>query len=201
MTMCNMAIEAGARAGMVAVDERTIDYLEGRPFAPDRRACGTARSRTGARCTSDDGAKFDTTSRDRRGDDAAAGHVGHVAGDGGRRSTAACPIPTSETRSDAARGHRARADLHGARSRTRRSPTSASTRCSSARAPTRASRTCARPRRSRAGAHVAEQRQARDGRAGLGAGEGAGRSAKASTASSATPASNGASPAARCASR
>jgi 3-isopropylmalate/(R)-2-methylmalate dehydratase large subunit len=34
MTVCNMAIEAGARAGMVAVDETTIAYLEGRPFAP-----------------------------------------------------------------------------------------------------------------------------------------------------------------------
>ncbi|MGI9273830.1 MAG: 3-isopropylmalate dehydratase large subunit, partial [Endozoicomonas sp.] len=34
MTVCNMAIEAGARAGMVAVDQTTIDYVIGRPFAP-----------------------------------------------------------------------------------------------------------------------------------------------------------------------
>jgi 3-isopropylmalate/(R)-2-methylmalate dehydratase large subunit len=34
MTVCNMAIEAGARAGLVAVDETTIDYVRGRPFAP-----------------------------------------------------------------------------------------------------------------------------------------------------------------------
>lgn len=34
MTLCNMAIEAGARAGMVAVDETTIAYCKGRPFAP-----------------------------------------------------------------------------------------------------------------------------------------------------------------------
>ncbi len=34
MTLCNMAIEAGARAGMVAVDAVTIDYIEGRPYAP-----------------------------------------------------------------------------------------------------------------------------------------------------------------------
>jgi len=34
MTLCNMAIEAGARAGMVAVDDKTIDYVEGRAFAP-----------------------------------------------------------------------------------------------------------------------------------------------------------------------
>ena len=34
MTLCNMAIEAGARAGMVAVDEKTIAYVKGRPYAP-----------------------------------------------------------------------------------------------------------------------------------------------------------------------
>ncbi|ROR32842.1 3-isopropylmalate dehydratase large subunit [Inmirania thermothiophila] len=34
MTVCNMAIEAGARSGLVAVDDKTIDYLRGRPLAP-----------------------------------------------------------------------------------------------------------------------------------------------------------------------
>jgi 3-isopropylmalate/(R)-2-methylmalate dehydratase large subunit len=34
MTVCNMAIEAGARAGLVAVDEKTIEYIKGRPLAP-----------------------------------------------------------------------------------------------------------------------------------------------------------------------
>jgi 3-isopropylmalate/(R)-2-methylmalate dehydratase large subunit len=34
MTLCNMAIEAGARAGMVAVDDTTLEYVHGRPFAP-----------------------------------------------------------------------------------------------------------------------------------------------------------------------
>ncbi|RLL55018.1 3-isopropylmalate dehydratase large subunit [Mariprofundus sp. EBB-1] len=34
MTLCNMTIEAGARCGMVAVDDMTIDYVKGRPFAP-----------------------------------------------------------------------------------------------------------------------------------------------------------------------
>ena len=34
MTICNMAIEAGARAGMIAADDTTINYLKGRPFAP-----------------------------------------------------------------------------------------------------------------------------------------------------------------------
>jgi 3-isopropylmalate/(R)-2-methylmalate dehydratase large subunit len=34
MTVCNMAIEAGARAGLIAVDETTISYVQGRPFSP-----------------------------------------------------------------------------------------------------------------------------------------------------------------------
>ena len=34
MTLCNMAIEAGARSGLVGVDDKTIDYVTGRPFAP-----------------------------------------------------------------------------------------------------------------------------------------------------------------------
>ncbi len=34
MTVCNMAIEAGARAGLIAVDETTLDYVKGRPYAP-----------------------------------------------------------------------------------------------------------------------------------------------------------------------
>jgi 3-isopropylmalate/(R)-2-methylmalate dehydratase large subunit len=34
MTLCNMAIEAGARAGLVGVDETTIEYIQGRPYAP-----------------------------------------------------------------------------------------------------------------------------------------------------------------------
>ena len=34
MTVCNMAIEAGARAGMIAVDNKTIEYVKGRPFSP-----------------------------------------------------------------------------------------------------------------------------------------------------------------------
>ena len=58
MTICNMAIEAGARAGMVAVDDITIDYLRGRPYAPsgDQWEQAVAYWRT---LTSDEGARFD----------------------------------------------------------------------------------------------------------------------------------------------
>ncbi len=42
MTVCNMAIEAGARAGLVAVDEKTIHYVKGRPLAPGHGAASKA---------------------------------------------------------------------------------------------------------------------------------------------------------------
>ncbi len=58
MTVCNMAIEAGARAGLVAVDDKTIAYCKGRPFAPTGVAWdqAVAHWRT---LQSDPGAKFD----------------------------------------------------------------------------------------------------------------------------------------------
>ena len=58
MTVCNMAIEAGARAGMVAVDDTTIAYVKGRPFAPKGTTwdAAVAHWRT---LKSDPGAKFD----------------------------------------------------------------------------------------------------------------------------------------------
>jgi 3-isopropylmalate/(R)-2-methylmalate dehydratase large subunit len=59
MTLCNMAIEAGARAGMVAVDDTTIDYVKGRPFSPkpEQWAAAVAHWRT---LHSDADAVFDT---------------------------------------------------------------------------------------------------------------------------------------------
>lgn len=55
MTLCNMSIEAGARAGMVAPDETTFAYLKGRRFAPDSdEAIGYWKT-----LRSDDDAKFD----------------------------------------------------------------------------------------------------------------------------------------------
>ncbi len=58
MTVCNMAIEAGARAGIIAVDDTTINYLRGRAFAPkaDLWDRAVAQWRT---LRSDPGAKFD----------------------------------------------------------------------------------------------------------------------------------------------
>ena len=42
MTVCNMAIEAGARVGLVAVDEKTVEYVRGRPLAPKGEDWGRA---------------------------------------------------------------------------------------------------------------------------------------------------------------
>ena len=58
MTLCNMAIEAGARTGMVAVDDVTVEYVRGRPFSPKGAAWDQAVAywRT---LKSDDGAVFD----------------------------------------------------------------------------------------------------------------------------------------------
>lgn len=58
MTLCNMAIEAGARCGLVACDEKTIEYMKGRPLAPEGEVLAEAIEywRT---LTSDEGAHFD----------------------------------------------------------------------------------------------------------------------------------------------
>ena len=60
MTICNMAIEAGARAGLVAVDATTIAYLKGRPFAPSGDLWPRAVAQWRA-LASDPAARFDTT--------------------------------------------------------------------------------------------------------------------------------------------
>ncbi len=59
MTVCNMAIEAGARAGFIAVDEKTIEYVRGRPYAPKGENWGTAVAYWNT-LHSDEGAGFDT---------------------------------------------------------------------------------------------------------------------------------------------
>ncbi len=60
MTVCNMSIEAGARAGMIAPDEKTFAYLEGREFAP-KGADWDAAVEAWRALPTDDGAMFDRT--------------------------------------------------------------------------------------------------------------------------------------------
>jgi 3-isopropylmalate/(R)-2-methylmalate dehydratase large subunit len=56
MTICNMSIEGGARAGMIAPDEKTFDYLRNREFAPTDFDAAVAKWKT---LNSDEGAKYD----------------------------------------------------------------------------------------------------------------------------------------------
>ncbi len=59
MTVCNMAIEGGARAGIIAVDGKTMDYVKGRPYAPDGEMWDRAVA-AWQQLHSDEGARFDT---------------------------------------------------------------------------------------------------------------------------------------------
>jgi 3-isopropylmalate/(R)-2-methylmalate dehydratase large subunit len=56
MTVCNMSIEGGARAGLIAPDEKTFEYIKGRPKAPKGDAWDKARSKYWKTLHSDDGA-------------------------------------------------------------------------------------------------------------------------------------------------
>ncbi len=58
MTVCNMSIEAGARAGMIAPDAKTVEYVRGRPFAP-KGADWDAAAMEWSLLYTDEGAKFD----------------------------------------------------------------------------------------------------------------------------------------------
>lgn len=60
MTLCNMSIEAGARAGMIAVDDTTVDYLRGRTYAPEGSDWDAAETYWRS-LVSDDDATFDST--------------------------------------------------------------------------------------------------------------------------------------------
>src|SRR6202158_1696730 len=60
MTICNMSIEAGARAGMIAPDETTFEYLKDKPRAPQGAEWDAALARWRALCT-DPGARFDAS--------------------------------------------------------------------------------------------------------------------------------------------
>ena len=185
MTICNMTIEAGGRAGMIAPDDTTFEWVEGREAAPDPLPLDEWRRAAHRR-----GRRVRHRGRDRRRRPLAAGHLGHDAGHGRRRDR-------GRARAER-RGRGARARLHGARGghadeRDQARPSLHRLLHELAdRRPARGGRAGEGPARGR------EHR--RDGGAGLCPGEGAGRGARASTRSSAPPASTGARPAARCAS-
>ena len=114
MTVCNMSIEGGARAGMVAPDDTTFAYVEGRPHAP-REAAWEAAVDHWRTLRSDDDAALRRGGRDRRVEPAPVRELGHEPGAVGHdRRRRAGP---GRAGAREARGGRTRAPVHGARAR------------------------------------------------------------------------------------
>ena len=118
MTICNMSIEAGARAGMIAPDETTFAYLKGRRFSPQGRRRGTRPSRTGATLPTDPKAQASTANCTIDAADARPDrHLGHLARHGHHASTP--PFPSSSDAPQRSRPQvlRARPRVHGPQAR------------------------------------------------------------------------------------
>ena len=81
MTLCNMAIEAGARCGIVAVDEKTIEYMKGRPLAPEGKQWEHAVEYWKT-LHSDEGANFDTVIEINASGNSSNGYLGYFSGNG-----------------------------------------------------------------------------------------------------------------------
>ena len=79
MTVCNMAIEGGARAGLIAPDEKTFAYVKGRPHAPKGGAWELAEAHWRTLFT-DEGARFDREVVLDAAGDRAGRHLGHQPG-------------------------------------------------------------------------------------------------------------------------
>ena len=139
MTICNMTIEGGGRAGMVAPDDTTFEWVEGRAA----RAGGLRRRRraAGASCAPTTARAFDTRDRRRRGRAVARRSRGARTPAWSSGVTEAVPEPQGDG-DERALKYMAPRGRHADRRRSR------STACSSARARTRGSATCAPPPRS-----------------------------------------------------
>ena len=126
MTICNMTIEGGGRAGMIAPDETTFDYVRGKPGAPADFDAAVERWR---QLPTDDGASFRHRGRGRRHRDLADGHLGDDPRHGrpgdrcrpgpgpdglprGPRGGGSGPRLHGPAAGDPDDGHPARADLH-----------------------------------------------------------------------------------------
>jgi 3-isopropylmalate/(R)-2-methylmalate dehydratase large subunit len=194
MTVCNMSIEGGARAGMIAPDETTFAYLKGRRFRPKGKS-GTQAVAEWSKLPTDPGAKFD---RELVIDAAtlvpyvtwgtSPGMVAPITGH-------PCPIPPPRPNEQERKGLERALEYMNLKAGTPLEE-SRSTASSSAPAPTAALKICAPPphRRRLQGLHARK----RDGRSRL-AGVKAQAEAEGLDKVFAKPASTGASPAAPCA--
>ena len=120
MTICNMSIEGGARAGLIAPDDKTFDYIKGRPRAPKAGAYETAL-RHWQTLFSDKDATFDSEIDPACREAAAARHLGHEPG-AGRLHLWPRAAPRGDCRRDEAHCRDPLARLHGLGPATR-SPT------------------------------------------------------------------------------
>ncbi len=91
MTVCNMTIEGGGRAGMIAPDDTTFEWVEGREAAPSELPLDEWRALRDRRRR-----RVRHRGRDRRLGDLAPGHLGDDPGDGHRRDRPRCPSPRGE---------------------------------------------------------------------------------------------------------
>ncbi len=96
MTICNMSIEWGARAGMIAPDETTFAYLKGRPNAPQGADWDAALEYWRTLLTDDD-AQFDTEITLDAGTRRPVRHLGHQPRSGRAAVGARCPTRTSSS--------------------------------------------------------------------------------------------------------
>ena len=139
MTICNMSIEAGARAGMIAPDQTTFDYLEGRRHAPQGADWDAAVTEWRALATDDD-AVFD---HEVVIDATALTPFVTWGTNPGQGLPLSATVPSPDEVEDPVERHAVeRALEYMGLTPGHRCATSLSTTCSSARAPTAASRTC-----------------------------------------------------------
>ena len=198
MTVCNMSIEGGARAGMVAPDEKTYAYLKGRPKAPKGADWDDGAALLGARCTPTT-ARISTTRSSSTPRSCRRWSPGAPARRTSCRSPAWCPIRTTSPTSTSASRRSARSNISGLTPGTKITDIKLDRvfigSCTNGRI-----EDLREVARVVDGKTVQRQRQC-DDRAGLRSRERSRRKPKASTRFSSKPASNGASPAARCALR
>ena len=195
MTICNMSIEAGARAGMIAPDETTFAYLKGRRFSPQGAAWDEAVAEW-RKLPTDPGAKFDRELVIDAADARALRHLGHQPRHGRARHRHRSRSPPTRQRSRP-QVLRARARIHGPEGRHAHRRHHDRPRLHRLLHQLRASKTCAPPPQSSPA--ITSPRTSARWSCPARSSQSAGRSTKASTTSSARPASSGASPAAPCA--
>ena len=145
MTICNMSIEAGARAGMIAPDETTYEFIKGRPHAPSGAEWDEAVAAWELLKT-DEGAEFDNEVHI---DASALTPFVTWGTNPGQGAPLGDRVPDPELIVDESerQGSREGAHLHGSSTPVCRFGMFLSTPCSSVRAPTDASKTCAQWRR------------------------------------------------------